>query len=364
MTTGTFKRRAQRPAMILTLALASRALAACGEPAAAPPVAPSSEGLAALAEALPGGSGAVGWRVIEGLGDPAWLFYPAEKSPDDSIPPAGQQRLPGDYAEGLSRRFGPVAAGTLLAAPGHAVANAPMAQGTHPLVIFAPGAAMGGRDYRLFVEALAARGLAVTVLRPLGSPGASDARYGEAANEIAAALAVLRTAPAGESDRRIDARRPVLVGHSLGGAAAVLAGARTGACAANIDGDFGGASAEALLRVPVLYVIGDPDLDRPGDVARRTGVWRAVASHSGGQALALGITSMRHFDIADAAHLPPDLIPAERRKGRFGSIAGARARAVLVDLVEQFADVCQAGRTASLSAALRLPPEAKAVFVR
>jgi pimeloyl-ACP methyl ester carboxylesterase len=357
MITNTSERREERPARILTLALASLALAACGEPSAVPAANPSPEGLAALAEAAPGGTDAVGWRAIAGLGVPAWLFYPAAQSAGAPAPAAGEPRLPGDYAQGLVRRFGPVAAATLLAAPGHAIADAPMAKGAHPLVIFAPGAAMGGRDYRLFAEALAARGLAVAVLRPTGSPGASDDRYGEAAGEIAAALAALR----GKSG--IDAARPVLVGHSLGGAAAVLAAARTGACAANIDGDFGGATAQAVPGAPVLYVIGDPDLDRPRDVARRAEVWRAVSARAGDQALALGIAGMRHFDMADAAHLPTGIVPEERREDRFGSIGGPRARAVLVDLVSGLAQACRQTARTPLAQALPLPGEARAIFL-
>lgn len=358
---------------MVAVALAALAAAACGGPQDAAPAQPSAAGLQALADAEPPGTQAIGWREIEGMGVAAWLFYPAAPLPpaaraanDLAAPPSvPQSDLPGDYADNLRRRFGPVASATLVAAPGHARRDADMARGAHPLLIFMPGAAMGGRDYRLFAEALAASGHAVAVLRPLASPGASDERYAAAAAEIVSALGHLsRIAAAPESAGRIDAARPVLVGHSLGGAAAVLAAVRTGACAVNVDGDFGGASAAAAPTGPVLYLIGDPALDRASDVARRDAVWRKVSARSGGQALALGIAGMRHFDIADAAHLPPRLIPEERREGRFGPIGGAAARRLLVDLVGQFALACRTDRDAPLSQTLRLPPQARPIFAR
>jgi hypothetical protein len=60
--------------------------------------------------------------------------------------------------------------------------------------------------------------------------------------------------------------------------------------------------------------------------------------------------------------LPLDVIPPDRREGRFGSIGGANARRVMVDLVAQFADYCQKSQSLPLSAALHLPPEASPTF--
>lgn len=355
--------RPNRPLRTMALVLAVLAASSCSEASDAPAAEPSVEGLEALADAVPEGTDAVGWRVLEGFDVPAWLFYPVTHPAEAQTPSAGQPLLPDSYATGLRRRFGPIAGATLIAAPGHALHGAAMAAGTHPLIVFAPGAAMGGRDYRLFAEALAARGRAVLVLRPTGSPGASDERYAEAADEIATAIVGVRGMTFVQGEGQIDAARPVLVGHSLGGAAAVLAAARTGACAVNIDGDFGGATAEAGPSGPLLYIIGDPDLDRAADVARRAEVWRKVAGYAGGQAVALALRGMRHFDLADAAPLPPGVIPEERRTGRFGSIGGAAARRALVDLVEQFAAHCSGSGTLPLKAVLRLPPDAPPIFV-
>lgn len=339
-------------------------MSACDAPSDSPAASPSAEGLRVLAKPAPSGERAIAWREVEGLGVPAWLFYPAAPSVGAETLPAEPAPLPESYAAGLRRRFGPVAAATLVAAPGHARFGAAIAEGRHPLIVFTPGAAMGGRDYRLFVEALAARSYAVLVLRPTGSPRATEERYGEAASEIVAALAALRGVAGGDGEGGIDTARPVLVGHSLGGAAAVLSATRTGACAVNLDGDFGGATARPAPAVPLLYVIGDPALDRPADLARRAEVWRGVAGSAGVQALALGISGMRHFDLADAAHLPPGLIPADRREGRFGSIGGAAAQRVLVDIVVQFVEACRTGTKAPLSAVLRLPPEARPIFTQ
>lgn len=354
--------RATRPIRFLrslTTACSVLACVACGEPPESSNAMPSAEGLAALADAQPRGTPAIGWRALHSLGVPAWLFYPSAPAGPDTMPSVARQALPDDYVTGLRRRFGPVAAATLAAARGNALLDAEMAKGGHPLLVFAPGAAMGGRDYRLFIEALAARGYAVAVLRPTGSPVASDQRYAEAADEIVAALEKLgEMAGRQDEEGRIDRAVPVLIGHSLGGAASALAATRTRACAVNIDGDFGGASETAAPIGPVLYVIGDPRLDRADDVARRTQVWRAVSARSGPGAMALGVAGMRHFDLADAASLPVGIIPPERRDGRFGSIGGAGARQVLVDLVDQFAEYCRRARSVPLSATLRLPSEA------
>lgn len=355
--------RPNRLLMTIALVLVAFAVSSCGERLEAPAAEPSVEGLASLAEAKPSGTSAVGWRVLEGFDVPAWLFYPAMPSVAAQKPSAEQPLLPESYATSLRRRFGPIAEATLIAAPGHAIHGAAVARGVHPLIIFAPGAAMGGRDYRLFAEALAARGHAVIVLRPSGSPAVSDERYSEAADEIAAAVAAVRSMTSLKRKDQIDASRPVLVGHSLGGAAAVLAAAQTGACAINIDGDFGGATAEAVPSEPLLYVIGDPDLDRAADVVRRAEVWHKVAAHAGGQAVALALKGMRHFDLADAAQLPLGIIPEESRAGRFGSIGGTKARRALVDLVEQIVVHCRDGGTLPLKAGLRLPLLARPIFV-
>lgn len=345
------------------LAIGTLTCAACGKLPEASLDEASVIGLAALAQVQPPDNAQIGWQPIEGLGIPVWLFYPAALDQLEAVPPTYRQAVPDDYITALQRRFGPVAAATLVAAPGHAVPDVMRADGTHSLLIFVPGAGLGGRDYRLFVEALAAQGHAVAVLRPLGSPGASAERYSEAAREIAAALDELRKMPdLQQGEARIDATRPVLIGHSLGGAAAVLAAAQTGVCAVNIDGDFGGESVAAAPTDPVLYIIADPARDRAADRARRQRVWGGVSGSSAHRALALGIAGMQHFDLADAAHLPPDIIPPDRRHGRFGPIGGADARRVLADLVVQFADYCAHDAKSPLASALQLPPEARPVF--
>lgn len=357
------KTEARQSFRAMAFAIVALSCTACGERHEVSAATASAKGLIALAEAQPRGAPAVGWRVVEGLGVPVWLFYPAALSEPESTPLVNQGALPDDYTTALRRRFGPVAAATLVAAPGRALFGAAMADGQHLLLVLAPGAAMGGRDYRLVIEALAARGYVVAVLRPTGSPAASDVRYSEAADEIGVALAKLRKI-AGLRDEKglIDATSPLLIGHSLGGAASVLAAARTGGCAVNIDGDFGGASVTASPTGPVLYVVGDPGLDRASDVARRAQVWHTVSGRSGGRALALGIAGMRHFDVADAANLPLDVIPPDRREGRFGKIGGANARRILIDLIDQFANYCRKDERLPLSVALRLPPEARRIF--
>ncbi|MFG1888001.1 alpha/beta fold hydrolase [Micromonospora sp. NPDC049051] len=90
-----------------------------------------------------------------------------------------------------------------------------------PLVLIMPAMGVRARYYRPFAAALRAAGLAVAVadLRGTGesTPAPSRAcRYGypELAADVGAALAALKT--------RRDGRRTLLLGHSLGGQAALL----------------------------------------------------------------------------------------------------------------------------------------------
>ncbi|MEW2375022.1 alpha/beta fold hydrolase [Micromonospora sp. NPDC047812] len=90
-----------------------------------------------------------------------------------------------------------------------------------PLVLITPAMGVRARYYRPFAAALRAAGLAVAVadLRGTGESTPKPSRacrygYSELAADVGAALAALKT--------RRDGRRTLLLGHSLGGQAALL----------------------------------------------------------------------------------------------------------------------------------------------
>ncbi|MDG2532712.1 hypothetical protein P6144_03565 [Sphingomonas sp. HITSZ_GF] len=314
--------------------------------------------VAALQRIEPSGRFAVGRIEASPEGQPpVWLYYPAAAS---RIEPQADGPLPSPYGTGLARRFGADAAAALLAMTGHARADAPVAEGRFPLLVFSPGATMGGRDYRLFVEALASHGYVVAMTHPLGSPPAGAERYGAAAGELAALVPALRDWAKGTAlGAHLAPGRIGLIGHSIGGAASVLALAQlpNGAVAVNLDGDFAGAARSAAASGPILYLIGKTDGESEASVARRLGDWKMVAGGNP-DATIVQIATLRHFDFADAALLPAGLVPEAQRRNRFGPIGGERAHAATTGLVLGFLDETLRGQAGAFNAALRAVPEA------
>lgn len=307
---------------------------------------------AAIEAVRPGGPHPVG--VAEGpalaSGAATRLYYPAADA-------SGERRAEGpnpDHRVNLTRRFGADAAGILAQAMTAARHDAAPAAGRFPLVVFQPGASMGGGDYRLLLEDIASRGYVVLALNPEGSPPVSVERYRQAAAELVEAVVLARSgAVAG-----IEGDRVAVIGHSLGGASAVMALADLpGAVAVNLDGDYNGPT-----RIPsggrVLYLLGrtEGEADRSRD--RRARVWREAAQGVA-DAVALQVRDVRHFDFADVA-LIQDAVPQDRRRTRFGPIGGMKAHALTTDLVVGFLDSRLKGQADAWPAALARHPEAAA----
>lgn len=275
-------------------------------------------------------------------------------------PASGPGRPPGAAAfsephlTALERRFGPGVARALGQAVTAASVGAPRAEGRFPLIVFQPGASMAATDYRLLIEALASRGYVVLALNAEGSPPVSGGRYARAAQESAEAATLARSGHAALA--QADASRVAFVGHSLGGAAGVMALAGvSGAVAVNLDGDFNGP-----VRIPadsaVLALIGRTPDEAARSRERRAKAWRD-ASAGAADAVVLQIVDLKHFDFADAALLQQD-VPEGRRASRFGAIGGQAAHELTVDLVAGFLDSRLKGQAAAWPAALTAHPEA------
>lgn len=287
---------------------------------------------------------ASGMREVHG-----WLYYPAEGAPVD-----GGVALDGAWAEAyrptLERRIGAAASDAMLRARWHAT-TAPAAAGRFPVLVFAPGYRQLPTNYNVVLEALVARGYVVLAL---ASPGLADvvpladgrvapkvplddAGYDTLARDIASAIAELPAFDAAQGQAfaaHLDLSRIGVFGHSLGGAAAVLASARVPGirAAANLDGDYAGDSAVEQPRVPLLYITSQPpnraaapksEWEDESNEVRRDRIWRNLASLSP-RAQRVRVGGMFHSNFQDEALLPPAAIPRKLRGNRFGSIDGAR----------------------------------------
>lgn len=280
------------------------------------------------------------------------LYYPAASGGE----PDAAAMTP-DHRNGLGRRFGPGVAEALDRAVTAARRDAPPVAGRFPLAIFQPGAALAAVDYRLLIEDLASRGYVVLALNADGSPGASGERYPAAAAELLAALATAR-AGGHPALAQADTDRVAFVGHSLGGAAAVIALSRArGVVAINLDGDLN-AAPTVPAGASLLYILGQTQGEGDGSRARRAGVWRDLSAGVA-DAVPLQVVSLKHFDFADAALLQAS-VPPDRRAARLGAIGGAQAHALTADLISAFLDSRLKGDAAAWPAALARHPEATA----
>lgn len=334
-------------------ALCFFSLPSCSE-APRQPIQPSAGAIAALQSIAPSGSYPVGARDVSTNELPIWLFYPAsDVSAGAAYPPPSA-----DFEDALSRRFGAAAAATLSAAHGHARWGAGPSKGSFPVVIFAPGAGVGSRAYLRLIEDLASHGYVVATIHPQVSPRANDARYRSAAQEFRLAASALERASRIEPwQGALDLSRMALVGHSLGGAAAVraLALVPEAAAAANLDGDFGGVTRQNARSRPILYVVGCDDRGGERTRQRRRHDWQVVADGNT-DAMAIALPGIRHFGFSDVVLVPSHLIEREVRLDRIGTANGRYAYDATRLILLAFLDESLRGEAAVLSEAVRPLP--------
>lgn len=309
-------------------------------------LAPAAYAQAAFVTPRPSGPHAIG-RVERSIGSRSVLIhYPAIGEIGATVRGA---RMPDAHLDNLTRRFGAPAAQALWFGAGFAQPGAAARAGSFPAVLFAPGMRLLPHDYRALLEDVASHGYVVVAL----SPDATDPRA--IADQLVAARSAAQAWADDRDDRLgavVDAARFGATGHSIGGAAAVLAASRDAGltCAANLDGDHIGAAAAARPRQAVLYLASSDAHEPSRSRERRARTWREVSARSTG-ATWVRMRDAAHFNMLDAALLQAQML-ADKRNGRFGAIEPAQGLALTGALLRAFLDERLKGETGALLTAV------------
>lgn len=156
------------------------------------------------------GDAAVGFQVLEAddLAVKAW--YPSDSDGTETIDYLAQVRMFG--ADSPEMPFS-----------GEAIADAGVARGKHPLVVFSHGFGMSPEWYHPLAEHLASRGFVVLAPEHVEFDWATDVLDATVARPLAVS-ATIDLAETGVLDGRIDTDHIAVVGHSYGGTTALSVG--------------------------------------------------------------------------------------------------------------------------------------------
>lgn len=255
----------------------------------------------------------------------AQLWYPTQASGprqayiessiiSDAV--ASEAGLPGFLLDGVSR------------ASTNAVANAPRTDGKFPLVLFSPGLGGVRTQNTAWAEDLASNGYIVaavdhpydsaavllkdgTVIRSTLSTTGDDATDQEIADDLASIRADDLIATLDHLEEDLAPAKVVTAGHSIGGAAAILAASRDARVDAVINLD--GLPRGGLPTVPILaFVAGEGTGSEQSDARYEKEL--AEVLHTCGTRIVL--PGAQHLSLTDAAlFLPPipSLIGSEGR---------------------------------------------------
>jgi dienelactone hydrolase len=244
--------------------------------------------------------------------------------------------------------FGRIKTGTFL--------EAPIADGTFPVVVLMPGMGFSAPQYATIAASLAARGYVVAGVTPTYSANVtvlgdrlvkatSDGDPSDLTTFQANRLVGVWAADAQFTARQIvatyqdhvDARHVLYVGHSFGGAASLEACRQDASCAgaADLDGTPYGPVVNTGLTKPLLL------LSSGNDGAATDTSTRLLFHASSGTAHAYTIPDARHFDFTDYAayYLAAPL----RLLLPLGRIDGRRALTITSGYLGAFADSAARG---------------------
>jgi predicted dienelactone hydrolase len=319
----------------------------------------------------PGGKFAVSryWTSLKdetrnGREVPVFIYYPVNSSGAvNFIFPTTEWQQ--HYLPSLKKRLGDKAGEALAFGKASFSDNLPFTgKEKLPLVFFAPGMGWSSPEYSFIIQELVSEGYIViavnssTVSPVLQSPSgnfltATDTadRYQLVADDI---LFVLKQVKAQNGRlhqvfKYADFDNIAMLGHSLGGAAALLAANNHPGikAAVNMDGDMMAASMKAAPTASVLFLNQLPagfekksfDEMKSGSSAngwRYQQMNKSAANARNGMYIA--IEGMRHSNFQDYALLPVDWIPQDIRKSRLGPIDGSNCLYLITKVLTTYLD--------------------------
>lgn len=314
----------------------------------------------------PTGDFAVGTSILQwdsglpepGTADPAdsrvlvaQLWYPAPEGgsarrylPDSIVPDAlaNQAGLPEFLLDGV--RFGRT----------NSVADAAMADGDHPLVLFSPGLGGVRTQNSAWAEDLASHGFIVaavdhpydsaavvlddgTIIRSSLRTTGDDALDQQIADELAESRADDLIAALDQLQQHIATPRVVAAGHSIGGAAAIIAATNDDRFDAVISID--GLPRGGEPRVPILAIVAGGGTGSIESDARYDAALTEVLARCGTRRVAPGA---QHLSFTDAALFLPPLPSLIGEGGRTAGIEFARTETLsfLADTLRTGDDRC------------------------
>lgn len=327
-----------------------------------------------------------------------WVYYPSGYSDKRKEDLFSDKEWKEKHKEFIKKRYGEEASIALAEAETDALTGIPVLRenGKLPLLIFAPGYSWLPLDYSIMIEELASRGyivaafaspgVASVIMNPSRSfitvTGFSEYTYRAVADDFLFVKDRMRQLAENHDDifnGIIDIERTGFFGHSISGAAAVVAAAedKKVKAACNLDGDYSG-SFSVYPSQPLLYITSQPfniPPDIPADKwdedrseGRRKKVWESVKSNSV-LPVRIRVIGMYHSNFQDAAIMPRETLPKEALEKRLGKIDGKRGLILSADLIDAFfkRNLYNTGSDFVLNAAKQYPeviteiPEIKAV---
>lgn len=276
-----------------------------------------------------------------------FLYYPVKGSKVlDYIIPTKEWRI--KYQSALQKKLGD-SAGKAVAHAKAFFAKQPdnIGEEKFPLVLFSPGLGWSTLEYSFIIHELVSAGYIVAAIntpsispvlqmpegRFLSQQSPAD-RYQQAADDMVYVLQQLKK-PGNQLERitaQIDFTNIAASGHSLGGAAAILA-AHTEMeikTAVNMDGDLLEGSLKATPGASILFLNQIPaefETLSFDDMKKDKGIgWRyqqmSKTTSKSSSGMYISVAGMYHSNYQDYALLPKSLIPEKIRKWRLGPIDG------------------------------------------
>lgn len=262
----------------------------------------------------------------------------------------------------------------------HAVLEAPLADHPRrlPLLLFSHGFGLSRSNYTSIAEDLASHGYVVATIDHPSSglmvqsdgqvvsfephPAGPSGKVEEIRKDASFVLDILlqEKGPFGRFAHRLDPERAGMLGHSLGGAAALdacRADPRFQACA-DLDGDpFGPVEHEGVLR-PYLVMLNVPAASHrpPPEIrAQRDSLWQGVVSRGATPAFIVKIEGTSHYSFSDLPFIVPDSLM--RKTG--AALTPRRGFLIIADVLRAFFShyLAQEGENTFLDAVAKRYPE-------